>query len=119
MEVFIMHRHIQFAPDGVTVEGLSELSSILKHFPETDDNKHVTLGWRYIDGEWLPPLEPPEEDKLYDELSNIEGQLRQLYESEQFAAWQGEPVPDNKESKAGLSTKKRDIRAKLDKLGKK
>jgi hypothetical protein len=114
-----MHRHIQFAPDGVTVEGLSELSAILMHFPETDDNKHVTLGWRYIDEGWLPPLEPSEEDKLYEELSDIEGQLHRLYESEKFAAWQGEPAPDNKENKTRLSTKKRDIQAKLDKLSKK
>ena len=91
-----MHRHVQFANDGVTIEGISFLSAIevgrrnLLYFPETDENGHITFGWRFINGEWLEPLPPAEEDTLKNELCEIDCKLRQIYDEEQFSAWKGE-----------------------------
>jgi hypothetical protein len=121
-----MHRHIQLAPDGVTVDGVSHLSAIVLYLPETEDNKHITLGWRFIDGEWLPPLPPPEpteEEVLINELAEIDYKLRQVYDAEQFSAWKGEsadePLTAEINVKEQLLSHFKDVRGRLAKLRKK
>jgi hypothetical protein len=121
-----MHRHIQFAPDGMTVEGISDLSSVLLYFPLTEENRHVTLGWRLVKGEWLPPLQPPEpteEDILSYELSEVDGQLRRIYDEERFAEWKGEtaaaPLKAGAGAKDTLLARSGEIKTRLTKLRRK
>jgi hypothetical protein len=118
----LMHRHIQFAPDGVTVEGISDLSSVLLYFPLTEENRHVTLGWRFVKGEWLPPLPPPEpteEDILSYELAEVDGQLRRIYDEERFAEWKGETSDTGTKAKETLLSRSGDIKTRLTKLRRK
>ena len=104
------YRHIQFAEDGVTVIGISTLAAIekdrpcLMYFPITEENAHITFGWRYIDGTWYEPLPPTEEHTLSCEFADIEGKLRQLYEEEKYEAWRDDAV--TKPNKSRLNAKK-------------
>jgi hypothetical protein len=119
------YRHFQFAEDGITVVGISELAAVMLYFPKSEDNEHINFGWRFIDGEWHPPLPPPEpteEDCLLRELDEIDSRLRQLYDAERFAVWKGEtvtePLPELN-IKEHLLTRSKAIQEQLTKLHKK
>ena len=117
-----MHRHLQFAKDGSTIECISELKEIetghpnLLYFPETGENRHITFGWRLIDGAWHEPLPPAEEESLSRQLAEIDSELRRMYDAEQFAAWKGEDAAPVKMDKDELLKKGRELREKLDKI---
>lgn len=94
------YRHFQFGEDGITVVGISYLSYIIEdnpnviYFPETPENEHVTHHWRFIDGEWYAPASQFTDEMLLEqELSEIDNELKEMYNNEQFSLWIGEIQP--------------------------
>lgn len=92
------YRHFQLSEDEITVIGISELSNIEKdrkdliYFPETPDNSHITFGWRFINREWFEPSLQTQEELYEQELSDINFELKNIYENEKYKEWLGETL---------------------------
>jgi hypothetical protein len=85
-----MYSHV-ILNDNSELVGLSMLSYIssienILYFPNGIP-ENISIGWRYINKEWLPPLPPSEEEILRQELKDVEAELRRRYEEEKYNEW--------------------------------
>lgn len=123
-----LYLHIQ-TDDNNVITGVSHLHGVVKaeglYYIENKDIFPVSVddifGWRYISGEFLPPLPPPESQTLQEELNQINAKLWGMFNNSQFAEFIGESTPgaqaldgeSQKSEKESLLSRRNQITARL------
>lgn len=115
--------HLQMH-SGVVI-GVSHLSGIVEseNLIFIDDAAKLPVstddifGWRYINGELLPPLPPTESETLQKELAGIETELWQMFQQSQFEAFLNSGVQSvAKAVSKNTDTHKKSLIKKRDKI---
>jgi len=91
-----MYVYVQTSDDG-HIESVSHFIEQMSNIPNLYFIEDIAAmpkspsgyaGWKYIDGEFIPPIESKTElQKLSDELQTIDSELRNIFNEEKFQEW--------------------------------